>query len=71
MDVKQLMSILEQVQNGRMSTDAALHSLKKLPFENLDFARIDNHRCVRIGVPEVFYCEGKTIEQTQGIVRHV
>lgn len=69
MDTKHLMGLLEQVQNGQMSTGAAMHKLKKLPFENLGFARIDNHRCVRTGVPEVIYCEGKTIEQTQAIVK--
>ena len=71
MDTKHLMSLLEQVQGGQMSTDAAMNQLKKLPFENLGFARIDNHRCVRTGVPEVIYCEGKTIEQTQGIVKNM
>ncbi len=71
MDTKHLMSLLEQVQDGQMSCDAAMQRLKKLPFENLGFARIDNHRCVRTGVPEVIYCEGKTIEQTQSIVRNM
>ncbi len=71
MDTKHLIRLLEQVQGGQMSTDAAMHQLKKLPFENLGFARIDNHRCVRTGVPEVIYCAGKTIEQTQGIVKNM
>ncbi|QTA81409.1 Pyridinium-3,5-biscarboxylic acid mononucleotide synthase [Desulfonema limicola] len=71
MDTKHLMSLLEQVQTGQMSTGAAMHQLKQLPFENLGFARIDNHRCIRTGVSEVIYCEGKTIEQTQGIVKRL
>lgn len=71
MDTKHLMSLLEQVQGGQMSTDAAMNQLKQLPFENLGFARIDNHRSVRTGVPEVIYCAGKTIEQTQGIVKNM
>jgi len=71
MDTKYLMSLLDQVQTGQMSTDAAMHQLKKLPFENLGFARIDNHRCIRTGIAEVIYCEGKTIEQTQGIVKRL
>jgi NCAIR mutase (PurE)-related protein len=50
-----------------MDLDAAITALKDLPFENLGYARIDNHRCVRTGVAEVIYCEGKTVEQTQGI----
>ncbi len=68
MDSKHLKNLLEQVKNGQLDTDAALHQLKKLPYENLGFARIDHHRCMRNGVPEVIYCEGKTIPQIQGIV---
>ena len=71
MDIKHLMSVLEQVKSGQMTTDSAMERLKKLPFENLGFARIDNHRCIRTGVPEVIYCAGKTIEQTQGIVKNM
>jgi NCAIR mutase (PurE)-related protein len=68
MDNKYLKKLLEDVKNGRIDTDAALHQLKKLPYENIGFARIDHHRCMRSGVPEVIYCEGKTIQQIQGIV---
>ncbi|MDM8543503.1 nickel pincer cofactor biosynthesis protein LarB [Desulfococcaceae bacterium HSG9] len=68
MDNKHLKELLEQVKSGRIDTDAALHQLKKLPYENLGYARIDHHRCMRNGVPEVIYCEGKTIPQIQGIV---
>ncbi len=71
MDAKHLMGLLEQVKNGEMDTEAALQELKELPVENIGFARIDNHRCVRTGVPEVIYCEGKTIEQAQGIVKRM
>jgi NCAIR mutase (PurE)-related protein len=69
MDSRYLRELLEQVQGGGMNLDEAMHHLKKLPFENLGYARIDHHRCVRTGVPEVIYSEGKTIEQTQGIVK--
>jgi len=68
MDSKHLKNLLEQVKNGQIDTDAALHQLKKLPYENLGFAKIDHHRCIRNGVPEVIYCEGKTISQIQEIV---
>jgi NCAIR mutase (PurE)-related protein len=71
MDNQHLMDLLMQVQGGQMGLDAAMNQLKKLPFENLGYARIDNHRCIRTGVPEVIYCEGKTVEQTQGIVRRL
>ncbi len=69
MDNQYLKNLLSQVQHGHMDLDSAMQLLEKLPFENLGYARIDNHRCIRTGVPEVIYCEGKTIEQTQGIVQ--
>jgi pyridinium-3,5-biscarboxylic acid mononucleotide synthase len=71
MDSKFLMTLLTQVQNGQMDLDSAMHALKRLPFENLGYARIDNHRCARTGVPEVIYCEGKSISQIQGIVKRI
>ncbi len=71
MDSKHLLSLLEQVQNGQMDLEAAMHALKRLPFEDLGYARIDNHRCMRTGVPEVIYCEGKSLAQIQGIVQRI
>jgi hypothetical protein len=69
MDTKHLQELLEAVRSGRVGVDAAMHHLRKLPFESLGFARIDNHRCVRTGFPEVIFCQGKSLEQIQGIVR--
>ena len=54
-----------------MDLDEALHKLKKLPFDDLGYAKIDFHRCIRQGVPEVIYCEGKTLIQIEGIVRRI
>lgn len=71
MDSKFLMNLLTQVQKGQMDLDSAMHALKRLPFEDLGYARIDNHRCARTGVPEVIYCEGKSIPQIQGIVKRI
>ena len=71
MDSEHLKKLLEQVKSGRMDTDTALNQLRKLPYENLGFARIDHHRCMRNGVPEVIYCEGKTIPQIQGIMEKI
>lgn len=48
-----------------------MQQLKKLPFEDLGYARIDNHRCLRTGVSEVIYCQGKTLEQIKGIVQRI
>ena len=68
MDTQHLMDFLKRVQSGQTDLDTAMDQLRQLPFENIGYARIDNHRCARTGVSEVVYCEGKTIEQTQGIV---
>ncbi len=68
MDSKQLKNLLELVKKNELDIDTAMHQLRKLPFEDLGYAKIDNHRAMRTGVPEVIYCEGKTIEQIKGIV---
>ena len=71
MDSSDLKALLKQVQGGQIDLDAAFQRLKKLPFEDLGYARVDTHRCMRNGVPEVIYCEGKTIPQIQGIVEKI
>lgn len=68
MDNQQLRKLIDGIRNGQVSMDTALESLKKLPFEDLGYAKVDHHRCLRNGVPEVIYCEGKTMEQVEGIV---
>jgi len=68
MDSKHLRHLLEQVQSGLMDVEAALDELKKLPFQDLGYAKIDSHRSLRKGVPEVIFCQGKSTEQIQGIV---
>jgi len=55
-----LLRLLENVRNRKISTARALESLKKLPFENLGFARLDHHRHLRKGFPEVIYAPGKS-----------
>ena len=64
-DIKML---LEDVKNGKVSPDDALLILKKKPFEDLGYAKVDLHRQVRQGVAEVIYGAGKTPEQIIGIV---
>lgn len=71
MDSKFLRSLLENVRNGRLDLDAAMHQLKKFPFEDLGYARIDNHRAVRKGVSEVIFCAGKTVSQVVGIAQRM
>lgn len=51
--------LLEQVKNGELSVDQAESMLRKQPFEEMGFARLDTHRSVRTGFPEVIFCSGK------------
>ena len=55
--------ILKDVQNGDLSIDEAVLKLKMQPFEDIGFAKVDLHRGIRQGVPEVIYGAGKTTEQ--------
>lgn len=68
MDTEALRKLLEEVKNGGTSVDNALSELKLLPFEDLGFAKIDHHRNLRNGYPEVIYSQGKTVEQIKAIV---
>ncbi|MGX8774664.1 MAG: nickel pincer cofactor biosynthesis protein LarB, partial [Bacillota bacterium] len=52
--------ILAKVKEGSMSEEAAFDQLKELPYKEMGFANLDNHRQIRTGFPEVVYCEGKT-----------
>lgn len=63
--------LLEEVQNGSLSIEQALDQLKQLNTEDLGFAKIDHHRTIRQGFPEVVYCEGKTVEQSALILERL
>ncbi|MFH0824398.1 MAG: nickel pincer cofactor biosynthesis protein LarB [Pseudomonadota bacterium] len=71
MDVDELKKLLERVRDGIIDPEAAFGLLRRLPFDDLGYAKIDYHRCMRQGVPEVIYCQGKTIAQIQGIVQRI
>src|SRR5205823_5869316 len=62
MDVQRLRLLLEEVQSGSVPVDEALFRLRDLPYEDLEFAKLDHHRALRTGFPEVIYCPGKTID---------
>ncbi len=68
MNRDKLKQLLEGVKDGSTDIDAALNSLKDLPYKELGFAKIDNHREIRTGYPEVIFGEGKTAEQVGEIV---
>ena len=63
----QLLQLMEAVRAGEVVPEAACERLKNLPFEDIGFAKVDHHRSVRTGMPEVIYCKGKTAEQVAGI----
>ncbi len=71
MDANSLKELLLGVKDGSLDIEEALKELKKLPFEDLGFAKIDNHRNIRNGYPEVIYCQGKTLEQIKSIVERL
>ena len=64
----EIRQLLEGVQNGTVSVDDALKKLKTAPYEDIGYAKIDLHREIRQGYPEVIYGAGKTPEQIKGIV---
>ena len=67
----EIKTILEAVKAGEMTVDAALLAIKKEPFEDIGYAKIDLHRGIRQGMPEVIYGAGKTAEQMLGIVERM
>jgi pyridinium-3,5-biscarboxylic acid mononucleotide synthase len=64
-----LLAILAEVERGALTPEAAAERLKALPFEDIGHARVDHHRSLRSGLPEVIYAAGKTPEQTLAIFR--
>ena len=68
MDVTYLSDILKKVSENSMDVDTALESLKHLPYEDIGYANIDQHRNLRTGEAEVIFGQGKTPEQIAGIV---
>jgi NCAIR mutase (PurE)-related protein len=69
MDFRQLQHLLERVRDGESSVDEAMTGLRDLPFEDLGFAKVDHHREMRNGMPEVIFGQGKQPDQVAGIAR--
>lgn len=64
----EIRKMLEAVRSGEISVDEALLTIKKAPFEDIGYAKVDMHRGIRQGAPEVIYGAGKTVEQMLGII---
>ena len=69
MNSKEIEQLLQNVKEGQTSVNEALEALKSLPYTDLGFAKIDHHREIRTGYPEIVYCAGKTIEQIKAIFK--
>jgi NCAIR mutase (PurE)-related protein len=68
---EKIRKLLEGVRTGKTSVNEALNQLKHLPYQDLGFAKIDHHRTLRLGFPEVVYCKGKTPEQALQIIEEL
>jgi NCAIR mutase (PurE)-related protein len=69
MNLKEVENLLKNVKSGETTIEDALNTLRDFPYTDLGFARIDNHREMRTGYPEIIYCSGKTIGQVTEIFR--
>lgn len=69
MNTIEIEKLLKDVKNGEKSIEEALEVLKNFPYRDLGFARIDHHREMRTGYPEIIYCAGKSIDQVREIFR--
>jgi len=71
MHTRSLRGLLGRIRRGGLTVEAALEKLRDLPYEDLGFAKVDNHRELRRGFPEVIFGEGKTVPQIVAIVARI
>src|SRR5512137_1639651 len=69
MTKNEIENLLKEVRDGDKSVEQALEILRDFPYSDLGFARIDHHREMRTGYPEIVYCAGKTNVQVREIFR--
>ncbi len=69
MNQQNLLDLLEKVERGRLTPSQAVERLRRMPFEDLGYARVDHHRTLRHGFPEVIFGVGKKPEHVAGIVK--
>lgn len=67
MDNSKIKKILKSVKRGTIAVDSALESLKHLPYEDLEFAKVDHHRVLRQGIPEVIFAQRKEFKDITSI----
>ncbi|TWH48324.1 nickel pincer cofactor biosynthesis protein LarB [Sporomusa sp. KB1] len=71
MDIDYVSHLFKEFKAGDLTLDEALDKLKILPYEDLEFAKLDHHRLLRQGFAEVVFCQGKTVEQVQVIMERL
>lgn len=71
MDSTSLRKLFDQVRTGKLGPDEAVARLRHLPFEDLGFAKVDHHRRIRAGMPEVIFSKGKTAQQVAQIFKRL
>jgi pyridinium-3,5-biscarboxylic acid mononucleotide synthase len=71
LDRTRLRRLLADVRRGKRSVDAALAELRDLPYEDMGFAKVDHHRALRQGIPEVIFAQGKTRAQILAIAERI
>jgi len=71
MDQQALMHLLRALHDRTLGVDEAARKLKDISFGDMGFAKIDHHRALRVGLPEVIYCQGKSDRQIVEIARHM
>jgi pyridinium-3,5-biscarboxylic acid mononucleotide synthase len=69
MNKEPIRALLEDVRNGRLPIEDAMNRLRSFPYDDIGYAKIDTHRALRKGFPEVIFCQGKSVEQIAGIVQ--
>ena len=67
MNETKLLELLKRISSGALAPEEALDKLRGLPFEDMDFAKVDTHRLLRKGYPETIFCQGKTPDQVAAI----
>jgi pyridinium-3,5-biscarboxylic acid mononucleotide synthase len=71
MDRHSIEALLNEVRDGHTPVSEALDRLRDLPFEDIGFAKVDHHRALRTGMPEVIFAAGKTAAQVAAIFAHM
>ncbi|MFH1539521.1 MAG: 1-(5-phosphoribosyl)-5-amino-4-imidazole-carboxylate carboxylase, partial [bacterium] len=66
---KKIKKLLKELRDGKVTVGEVMEELRDLPFEDLTHSKLDHHRALRKGFPEVVYCAGKTNEQLADIAR--